>query len=150
MRSDLRVWLVALRDVLRPRSPSLRRGWGRVDCLEHIDKIGSNLITPTLIYPQALIAAEQKNMTTIAARLSAAVLMMGTAWTVISVPASGAATGQVSSESGWRVTVRDFSAKHFRNPAWGYSHCVRDYLLARELAAADHIALDDDVLFAAA
>jgi hypothetical protein len=89
-------------------------------------------------------------MTTLAARLSAAVLMMGTAWTVISVPASGATTTQLSAESGWRVTVRNFSAKHFRNPAWGYSHCVRDYLLARELAAADHITLDDDVLFAAA
>jgi HD superfamily phosphodiesterase len=46
--------------------------------------------------------------------------------------------------------VRDFAAKHFKNPAWGYSHCMRDYALARELAAADHVALDDDVLFAAA
>jgi len=50
----------------------------------------------------------------------------------------------------WHATVRDFAAKHFRNPAWGYSHCQRDYALARELAAADHAALDDDVLFAAA
>ncbi|MGC1521954.1 MAG: HD domain-containing protein, partial [Steroidobacteraceae bacterium] len=41
-------------------------------------------------------------------------------------------------------------AKHFRNPAWGYSHCQRDYALARELATADRVALDDDVLFAAA
>jgi hypothetical protein len=39
---------------------------------------------------------------------------------------------------------------HFKNPAWGYSHCLRDYALARELAAADHVALDDDVLYAAA
>jgi hypothetical protein len=45
-------------------------------------------------------------MTTIAARLSAAVLMMGTAWAVISVPANGAATAQVSAESGWRAAVR--------------------------------------------
>jgi HD superfamily phosphodiesterase len=50
----------------------------------------------------------------------------------------------------WHATVRDFAAKHFKNPAWGYSHCMRDYALARELAAADHVALDDDVLFAAA
>ena len=50
----------------------------------------------------------------------------------------------------WHATVRDFAAKHFKNPAWGYSHCIRDYALARELAAADHVALDDDVLFAAA
>ena len=52
--------------------------------------------------------------------------------------------------SDWHATVRDFAAKHFKNPAWGYSHSVRDYALARELAAADHVSLDDDVLFAAA
>jgi hypothetical protein len=43
--------------------------------------------------------------------------------------------------SDWHATIRDFAAKHFRNPAWGYSHCLRDYALARELAAADHVAL---------
>ena len=50
----------------------------------------------------------------------------------------------------WRASVRKLAAEHFKNPAWGYSHCMRDYALARELAAADHVALDDDVLFAAA
>jgi hypothetical protein len=50
----------------------------------------------------------------------------------------------------WRASVRALAAKHFKNPAWGYSHCLRDYALARELAAADHVTLDDDVLFAAA
>jgi HD superfamily phosphodiesterase len=49
----------------------------------------------------------------------------------------------------WRATVRELAASHFKNPAWGYSHCQRDYALARELAAADHVTLDDDVLFAA-
>jgi hypothetical protein len=50
----------------------------------------------------------------------------------------------------WRATVLDFAKSHFRHPAWGYSHSTRDYALARELAAADHVTLDDDVLFAAA
>src|SRR5271168_3695687 len=50
----------------------------------------------------------------------------------------------------WRVAVRKLAAEHFKNPAWGYSHCLRDYALARELAAADHVMLDDDVLYAAA
>ena len=50
----------------------------------------------------------------------------------------------------WRETVRQFAAQHFRHPAWGYSHSVRDYELAKKLAADDHVALDDDVLFAAA
>jgi hypothetical protein len=52
--------------------------------------------------------------------------------------------------SDWHATVRDFAAKQFKHPAWGYSHSMRDYALARELAAADHVILDDDVLFAAA
>jgi HD superfamily phosphodiesterase len=52
--------------------------------------------------------------------------------------------------SDWRVTVTQFAREHFKNPAWGYSHCVRDYMLARELALADHAVIDDDVLFAAA
>jgi hypothetical protein len=50
----------------------------------------------------------------------------------------------------WRATVRELAMTHFKNPAWGYSHCLRDYALARELAAADHAAVDDDVLYAAA
>ncbi len=50
----------------------------------------------------------------------------------------------------WHATVRELAREHFKNPAWGYSHCERDYDLARSLAAADHIKLDDDVLFAAA
>jgi hypothetical protein len=53
-------------------------------------------------------------------------------------------------ESGWRATVQTFAATHFKNPAWGYSHNQRDYALARQMAAADHVVLDDDVLFAAA
>src|SRR5580698_10282636 len=50
----------------------------------------------------------------------------------------------------WRAAVRELALSHFKNPAWGYSHCLRDYALAKELAAADHAAIDDDVLFAAA
>jgi hypothetical protein len=55
-----------------------------------------------------------------------------------------------SAEPAWRESVRQFAAEHFKNPAWGYSHNVRDYELARRLAATDHVSLDDDILFAAA
>ncbi len=50
----------------------------------------------------------------------------------------------------WRTTVRNLAQEHFKQPAWGYSHCIRDYHLAQNLAAADHVNLDDDVLYAAA
>jgi hypothetical protein len=52
--------------------------------------------------------------------------------------------------SGWRDTVTQFAAANFKQPAWGFSHSQRDYDLAKSLAAADHVTLDDDVIFAAA
>jgi HD superfamily phosphodiesterase len=63
---------------------------------------------------------------------------------------AAAAVPAPAASSDWHAAVRDFAAEHFKNPAWGYSHSMRDYALARELAAADHVSLDDDVLFAAA
>lgn len=50
----------------------------------------------------------------------------------------------------WRTTVRQFALDHFHHPAWGFSHCVRDYQLASQLAKEDKVPLDDDVLYAAA
>jgi hypothetical protein len=50
----------------------------------------------------------------------------------------------------WRASLREFAAQHFRNPAWGASHSARVYALAAALAREDGIALDDDVLYAAA
>jgi HD superfamily phosphodiesterase len=63
------------------------------------------------------------------------------------LPAAAAAAPSVQD---WRASVRELAKNHFKNPAWGYSHCLRDYALARELAAADLVVLDDDVLYAAA
>jgi HD superfamily phosphodiesterase len=49
----------------------------------------------------------------------------------------------------WHAKVRQFASEHFRHPAWGFSHSVRDYELACELAREDKVTLDDDVLYAA-
>ena len=68
----------------------------------------------------------------------------------VSAAGALAADAGASAAPAWHETVRKFAAEHFRNPAWGYSHCVRDYQLARQLAAADHVTLDEDVLFASA
>jgi HD superfamily phosphodiesterase len=46
--------------------------------------------------------------------------------------------------------VQRFARANLKHPAWGFSHSVRDYELAKDLAAADGVALDDDVLYAAA
>jgi uncharacterized protein len=83
--------------------------------------------------------------------LSAAAVVAAPATAPATVPAPAASAPPIAPPTqDWRVTVREFAAKHFKNPAWGYSHCQRDYALAQELAAADHVALDDDVLYAAA
>jgi HD superfamily phosphodiesterase len=50
----------------------------------------------------------------------------------------------------WRAAVRRFAEANLKHPAWGLSHSVRDYEVAKELAAADGVKLDDDVLYAAA
>ncbi|MBS0580549.1 MAG: HD domain-containing protein [Proteobacteria bacterium] len=60
------------------------------------------------------------------------------------------AAASAAEQDGWREIVRQFAVQHFKNPAWGYSHSVRDYQLAKELAESDHVTVDDDVLFAAA
>jgi HD superfamily phosphodiesterase len=80
-------------------------------------------------------------------------LVRAAALCIAAVAAQAAATAPTSAApaaTDWRAGVRDLAATHFKNPAWGYSHCRRDYALAHELAAADQVALDDDVLFAAA
>lgn len=69
---------------------------------------------------------------------------------IVSTAGTCGAAVTASEHAAWREVVRQFAAQHFKNPAWGYSHSVRDYKLARELAEADHATLDDDVLFAAA
>ncbi len=83
--------------------------------------------------------------------------MIGRSWKSLLVAVCFSAAGCLAAQPDaarpvphWHATVRQFARKHFKNPAWGYSHSERDYALARSLAAADHVALDDDVLFAAA
>jgi len=73
------------------------------------------------------------------------VLVASVASTVFAAEPSPIAPG-----SDWRAAVRAFAEARLRHPAWGASHCLRDYQLARALAAEDHVALDDDVLYAAA
>ncbi len=69
---------------------------------------------------------------------------------LIANPACAAGPASAPAAPDWRATVQSLALQHFKNPAWGYSHCVRDYELARAMAASDQVALDDDVLFAAA
>ncbi len=83
-------------------------------------------------------------------RLNRVVLaMLGLAAALLAGPIPAAAA-DAPTPAPWRQTVREFAKAHFINPAWGFSHSERDYWSARTLAAADHVTLDDDVLYAAA
>ena len=74
--------------------------------------------------------------------------MMAAVLTMSAPPSAFAAP--VVPESAWRVAARALSRDKLKHPAWGYSHSLRDYRLAKTMAATDHVAVDDDVLFAAA
>ena len=83
--------------------------------------------------------------------LAAAIVSVAIAPSLATTPTDPPTDSPAAAEtSAWRTVVSKFAQDHFNNPAWGYSHSRRDYQLARELAAADHVKLDDDVLFAAA
>jgi len=88
-------------------------------------------------------------MANLSRRRCSVLVIAFTLWSTTLIGAEGAAA-QPDAPADWHATVRDFARQHFKHPAWGYSHSLRDYSLARELAAADHVTLDDDVLFAAA
>lgn len=66
------------------------------------------------------------------------------------------AFAQSTTESGipldktWKVLVYDFAKENLVHTAWGVEHYERNYSLARQLAQADSLTIDDDVLFAAA
>lgn len=63
--------------------------------------------------------------------------------------AADAPTPTIEHTGDWRAAVHGFAEANLKHPAWGLSHSVRDYELAKELAAADGVTLDDDVLYAA-
>jgi HD superfamily phosphodiesterase len=64
--------------------------------------------------------------------------------------AADASTPTIGHTGDWRASVRRFAEANLKHPAWGASHSLRDYELAREMAAEDKVTLDDDVLYAAA
>jgi HD superfamily phosphodiesterase len=77
-------------------------------------------------------------------------LLLAAIWASAAVTPAVPAVAAAPAAQDWRASVRELASSHFKNPAWGYSHCLRDYALAKEMTAADHVAIDDDVLYAAA
>lgn len=59
------------------------------------------------------------------------------------------ATG-IPLDAPWKRSVYGLARKTFVHPAWGWQHSERNYNVALELARADGLIVDRDVLFAAA
>jgi len=77
-------------------------------------------------------------------------IFMALAFAAHPAVAADQSTPTIAHTGDWRAAVREFAEQNLKHPAWGASHSVRDYELAKELAAADGVTLDDDVLYAAA
>jgi hypothetical protein len=81
-------------------------------------------------------------------------LLLAVAASGLSCVASAAdqpgSTPTIERTGDWRSAVRHFAEANLKHPAWGASHSLRDYELAKELATADKVTVDDDVLYAAA
>ncbi|TYT27203.1 HD domain-containing protein [Luteimonas viscosa] len=55
-----------------------------------------------------------------------------------------------AAEAPWRDAVRAWASEHAQHSAWGVEHAERNYRLSLQLAAAEGLDVDADVLFAAA
>jgi uncharacterized protein len=53
-------------------------------------------------------------------------------------------------DAAWKVKIYQLARTTFHHPAWGWQHSERNYRIAMELAAEEHMHVDADVLFAAA
>src|SRR5262245_59480269 len=62
----------------------------------------------------------------------------------------GTTLAAIPLDAQWKEEIYSFARRELKHPAWGWTHSERDYLLALELAAGEHWAVDKDVLFAAA
>lgn len=69
----------------------------------------------------------------------------------VAVPAEATATAAgIPLDSAWRRAIHAHALETLAHPSWGWRHSERNYLLARSLAGAEGLAIDPDVLFAAA
>ncbi|HYG46965.1 MAG TPA: HD domain-containing protein [Allosphingosinicella sp.] len=58
--------------------------------------------------------------------------------------------GGITLSSPWRAAVYAHAREKLLHPAWGWRHSERDFLLARQIAREEGLAIDEDILFAAA
>ena len=89
---------------------------------------------------------------TVLAVVAITVLEVGPAFSqaIPSPTVAARSSAGISLEKPWRRFVYAHARENFKHPAWGWQHSERDYLLAVSIAAQEKMAVDEDVLFAAA
>lgn len=83
-----------------------------------------------------------------AANVNAATIVAADTPAATAAP-SATVTG-IPLDAPWKATIYAFARANFHHPAWGWQHSERDYHLAMQVAQGDRLAVDADVLFAAA
>ena len=81
--------------------------------------------------------------------IAAAFMLPATTQTTPAAQDTVTVTG-IPLDAAWKQTIYRFARAKLLHPAWGWTHSERDYLLASEIAAKEGLAVDTDVLFAAA
>lgn len=83
--------------------------------------------------------------------LAASVLMAAPAVAQPSAQAEASRTlSGIPLDAAWKQKIYAFARDKLKHPAWGWTHSERDYRLASEIAAKEGLAIDTDILFAAA
>lgn len=65
-------------------------------------------------------------------------------------PDTSTTVSGIALDAPWKMKLYAFARAHFKHPAWGWQHSERNYRLATGFAKDDGIAIDTDVVFAAA
>lgn len=86
----------------------------------------------------------------ILAAVACAVLSGGTAAAQEAAAPVTASPAGIRADSPWRQAVLAQATQHFQHPSWGLRHSERDYLLGMAIAREEGLAVDEDVMFAAA
>ena len=77
-------------------------------------------------------------------------LLVGTAAAGRTTELATTTVSGIALDAPWKVKLYAFARAHFKHPAWGWQHSERNYRLATGFAKDDGIAIDTDVVFAAA
>jgi uncharacterized protein len=65
-------------------------------------------------------------------------------------PDAATTVSGIALDSPWKAKLYAFARAHFKHPAWGWQHSERNYRLATGFAKDDGLAIDADIVFAAA